>query len=216
VFLRAGKITPDQALLSGLNLRERQYVAVSGCGWFHTDNYWTGKTSFEEEIKNYAECLRVVQRAAGLPLVFAATNKHDHVLGEQLAPYFPLDAFLLLPDTLDCRELQQVFACGQLTFGVRMHSVIFTANAYRPFFCAVYDEKVSQLLLQTGTTRYSIPMEHMTPDLLSPLFEAFLQDAAHIVSGLQLTIPEFQSDLERCVDMIKACIDTRLPRSSAG
>jgi polysaccharide pyruvyl transferase WcaK-like protein len=215
VFLRAGKAAADETLLSNLQLREGRYVAVSGCGWFHTDNYWAGKTSFAEEVNNYAECLLVVRHATGLPLVFAATNKHDFTLGERLKPYFPQDAFLLLPKTLNCNDLQQIFACGAFTFGVRMHSLIFSANAFRPFFCAVYDEKVSQLLLQTGTGRYSLPIERMTPDLLEPLFGAFLQDRADIEKSLMRTIPEFQSDLEGCAAKIKACIEQRHPRVCA-
>jgi len=215
VFLRAGKTAPDQALLSRLGLQERQYVAVSGCGWFQTDNYWAGKTSFEEETRNYADCLRAVHSATGLPLVYASTNKHDYALGEQLKQFFSQETFLLLPETLSCLELQQIFASGELTFGVRMHSIIFTANGFRPFFCAVYDEKVSQLLLQTETTRYALPIEHMTPALLSPLFEAFLRDKTEIAENLQRTIPEFQTDLERCVAMIQTCIDTRQAPLSA-
>ncbi len=215
VFLQAGKLAPDHVLLSELGLRERQFVAVSGCAWFHTDNYWAGKKSFEEEIKNYADCLHAVHDAVGLPLVFAATNKHDYALGDHLKQYFSQEAFLLLPNTLDHVELQQIFASGQMTIGVRMHSMIFTANALRPFFGIVYDEKVSQLLQQTKTGTYSMLIEQMTPDLLKPKIEAFLRDFELITHSLQGIIPAFQSDLERNVAMIKTCIETGKPSELA-
>lgn len=208
VFLRAGKVSPDQMLLSKLYLKEQKYIALTGCAWFHTDNYWSGKKNFDQEVKNFAECLRIVHQAINLPLVYITVNKHDYALGKQLQTYFAEDAFVLLPETLNCVEIQQVFAGCAITFGVRMHSIIFTANACHPFFCVIYDEKVTQLLSQLGTIQYSMPIEHMCPQALSPLFNTFLKDQAEIADKLRENVPAFQSDLQKCVDLIRGCIKT--------
>ncbi len=214
VFLRAGKAAPEDALLSSLRLQARQYVVVSGCSWFQTSNFWAGKTSFAEEIENYAACLQIVRSVSNLPLVYAATNRHDVALGERLKAYFPEGAFITLPDSLNCVQLQAVFAGCGFVFSVRMHSAIFAANASRPFFCAVYDEKVASLLEQTGTGEYSMPIEQMTPERLKPLFNRFYQHRADIEAHLERTVAAFSAELEGRVAEIKMCIDQNHARGS--
>ncbi len=118
-------------------------VGVTFVPYFKFEDYWSRNSrDFSGELEVFASALNELKRETGASLVVVPTVSGDIAACKQLCE--KSGAFLA-----DCGGdhglADSLFSQFDLTVGMRMHSLIFSARHGTPFIAVPYDEKVSSL-----------------------------------------------------------------------
>lgn len=150
---------PDDACMKSLPLTgSEQLAAISVRPWFEHNDY-------EDKL---ASALDELIETDGITPVFVPMEGHHDVDASKrvLAKMQHAEScFLLAGDFTPNQYLNFISACD-ITVGLRLHSLIFSALSGVPHIGISYDKKVESLLKRSGMWEYSFRLEELDRDKL--------------------------------------------------
>lgn len=148
---------PDDSCLKSLPLTgTEKLVAVSTRPWFEHDDYYS----------KLADVLDELIETEGITPVFVPMEGHHDVNASQRVMELMKradDCYLLGGDFTPNQYLNFIGEC-EMTIGLRLHSLIFSALSHVPHIGISYDKKVESLLKRSGMWEYSFPLEAFDPE----------------------------------------------------
>lgn len=186
----------DTACIDSLPLKgDEKLVAVSVRPWFqHTDHY-----------KQIGIALDQLIEEEGITPVFVPMEGHHDVK----ASNFVLEhmkhgdrCYVLGPDFLPNQYLNFISNCD-LTIGLRLHSLIFSALVAVPHIGISYDKKVESLLKRSGMWTYSFPLETLDAAQLVDNSKKVLANHAELKAMIETNAQGMRRDALENIDMMK-------------
>ncbi|MEK4146197.1 polysaccharide pyruvyl transferase CsaB [Robertmurraya sp. FSL W8-0741] len=192
----AFKKKEDDACMKSLPLRgDEKILAVSVRPWFqHTAHY--------EEI---AKALDELIEQDGVTPVFVPMEGHhdvrasNHVL-EQMK--HKEHCHVLGPDFSPNQYLNFIAEC-EITIGLRLHSLIFSALVAVPHIGISYDKKVESLLKRSGMWEYSFQLEELDGQKLVENARMVLSKRAVLSSRIEEQAFKMREDAMENIDLLK-------------
>ncbi len=144
-------------ILTKYGLTKKEYIVVTACHWFKSDNFWNmDKMDFSDDRNKLISAINKLIIKFGKKVVFLPTVMHDYKLGQLLKEEINIDDFLVIDHNYNCKEMSYVVENSFFLFGTRMHSMIFAIRSGVPFVSTIYDNKVRNLLKRVDMLEYSI------------------------------------------------------------
>jgi polysaccharide pyruvyl transferase CsaB len=187
----------DQSCIESLPLKgDEKLVAVSVRPWFqHTAHY-----------KQIAEALDHLIESEGITPVFVPMEGHhdvrasNHVLEHMKQGD---KCHVLGPDFSPNQYLNFISNC-EMTIGLRLHSLIFSALAAVPHIGISYDKKVESLLKRSGMWEYSFPLEELTAGELIQNSRKVLAKREELSAMIENNARGMRRDAMENIDLLKA------------
>lgn len=186
----------DNACLESLSLeRNEKLVAVSVRPWFEHSFYY----------KELAQSLDQLIELEGITPVFVPMEGHHDVTASNkvMAEMKHKDkCHLLGPDFSPNQYLNFISNC-EITIGLRLHSLIFSALVGIPHIGISYDKKVESLLKRTGMWSYSFPLEELDSEKLVENAQTVLTNRNELSEQVQEHASKMRKDAIENIDLLK-------------
>lgn len=193
---RNGKIDDD--LLCKYNIQKGDYIVVTACQWFKSEDFWNRNNINLNNKKNkLANSIKQIMMITGKKVVFLPTVYHDFLLGKDIEKVINDNRFMVLDDQLNCRKMAFIVENSYFLFGMRMHSIIFAIRSGVPFIATIYDNKVVNLIKRVGMEEYIITFEDSDSDVMKQLIEQ-LENSYKIISNHLLEVSQlFKNNIQK-------------------
>lgn len=187
---------PDDACMQSLELTgDERLVAVSVRPWFsHTEHY--------EQLAE--ACDRLINEKGVTPVFVPMEGHHDdraskHVLEKmKQADQCKLLGYQFTPN----QYLNFISEC-ELTIGLRLHSLIFSALVGVPHIGISYDRKVESLLKRSGMWEHSFPLESVDVEQLVANAGEILDNRDKYVRIVETNAVGMRAEALRNVELMK-------------
>ena len=103
-------------------------------------------------------------------------------------------------------ELKALIAACGLVVGMRLHSVVFAAQAGVPVVALSYDPKVSTLVQRLRMTRFDLPLRNLQGGRLRELMTQAVEQKSAISASLRAASEELASEAERNGELARELI----------
>ena len=191
-------------VLRELDLEQGSYVAVTGCQWFQSENFWNrANMDFSDDIRDFADVLMEVDGSLRKTMVFVPTEKEDYQLGVQLKTLLKSIDFKVAPIEWDTKKISAVIENSYILIGMRMHSIIMAARQRIPFVALIYDGKVRELLKMMGMEQYGIDIEDMKKSDVVDLVKDIESEYGEIQCELGEVAAEFREKVYSSAKLVK-------------
>lgn len=173
---------------------------------------WPGQERFLPEIAAAVNCLAAELNAAAV--LVPMHYEEDLPICRELALLLRHPA-VLLEQTLSPPEMARLFHRFDLVVAMRLHALIFAAQAGVPMLGVGYDRKVEAFLERIGQKPTAKPPELESADLVCQALELWAQRRA-VTAELRARSAEFKNlarqTADDVLDFILSPRDVRLPR----
>jgi polysaccharide pyruvyl transferase CsaB len=166
----------------------RQFIAVTACGWFKSDDFWHQKaldqTNSEQRM---AKIFDWIIEKSGKPVVFFPTvTPYDRTLSEHIKERMEHRlSFQCLHGDHPVEILMGLLGRAEWLIGMRLHSMILATIMQVPFFGIVYDPKVQYFMDSVGNPHY-IRLEDMGNPSVFRKIEVFMAGSGRLRSHLRM------------------------------
>lgn len=148
-----------------------------------------------------AALARVSERLGDIHIVFMPQlhgRRRDQPYLEGLAARLPAGISReVLPDTVESRVQQRMFAASDLVIAGRYHPAVFSVLTATPVACIAYEHKSAGIMAASGLADYVIPIEEVTTDRLVELVDRVIDDAADMHARMATARPELRATARR-------------------
>lgn len=189
---------PDagDAILDRIGLVSRKYFCVSIRGWK------TLREDFTTEMAVF--CDYMSERHGLSPLFIPMQPSNDAEISTQVMELARRQSYYL-QEEFSIEEILSVVAGAQFLVGMRLHSIIYGANAATPVIGLVYDPKVSAVFSELSQ-KYYIGLDEISANKLIDFAEEILDNRDDIVKQLKVVtqpmMKKAQSNAQIAYDII--------------
>lgn len=155
-----------------LKIIGRPYAAICLKEWQHEDLHEVRRyVNFDQFIESLARLCRLLIKEKELDLVFlpfqVSKNENDIPIHKLLmAKCGYKDSLHLIEKRLTHREIIPILRNAELTIGMRLHSLIFSAIANTPIAALSYSPKVADFMKNIGLEHYCIDLRNFNEEKL--------------------------------------------------
>jgi colanic acid/amylovoran biosynthesis protein len=193
----------DPRPLLGMGAPGEQVVGITVRAWLPGAQ----QRAYERAI---AEFIDRASRRSNLRVVVIAQvtaadqNDDDRVVGRRIQALLePRSNVVFLDQRFSHHEIKSVFANLNFLVGTRFHSVIFALTAGVPALAVEYEHKTSGIMQDLGLERWVLPIEDVTADNLTLLFDELEREQEGYMRRLRSVLPKYVADAAETGDMIE-------------
>jgi len=172
------------AILDKINLSGKKYFCISIRGW---------KNLKEDFVTEMAVFCDYMSEKHGLSALFIPMQpSNDAEISTQVMETAKKQSYYL-QENFSIEEILSVVSGAEFLVGMRLHSIIYGANAATPVIGLVYDPKVESMLVELQQ-KYYLDLDHISSGRLIDFAEEILGRRAEIAEDLrQITMPFAES-----------------------
>ena len=148
---------------------------------------------------------RVDDRLENVHIVFMPQlhgHRRDQPYLEGLAACLPDGiSYEVLPDTVESRVQQRIFAASDLVIAGRYHPAVFSVLTATPVACIAYEHKSAGIMAGAGLGEYVIPIEEVTTDRLLTLVDSVIDNADDMHAQMKKARPVLRARARRTAEV---------------
>lgn len=134
---------------------------------------------------------------------------HDGPYLERLAARLPKSiSNEVLPDGVESRVQQRIFAAADLVIAGRYHPAVFSVLGAVPVACIAYEHKSTGMMETAGLGEFVVPINEVTTERLVKLVDAVVADADPIRNRLRAVRPQLRAKSRRTAELAVAAMST--------
>lgn len=200
-------LTAADNILKKLGVDKKEYIVVTACQWFKSDNFWERDCmDFSSDRKKLAMGIQKLISTYQKKVLFLPTVFHDYKLGEQLERDLNTSEFRVVDHRYNCKVMASIVANSWLVFGMRMHSIIFAIRSGVPFITTVYDNKVHHLLERVKMLDYACEFDKLGTKEFEEILEKLVDSYDDVAEHLKIQAESLSSVVSSNMKILKRII----------
>jgi colanic acid/amylovoran biosynthesis protein len=181
----------DAHPLLGLERPDEQVVGITVRSWLPG----LAQRAYERAM---AEFIDRISRVGGLRVAVIAQvtstqqNDDDRVVGSRIRDLLGTrNNVVFLDQRFTHHEIKAIFANLTYLVGTRFHSIIFALTAGVPALAIEYEHKTMGIMQDLELENWVLPIEEVTADKLTALFDQLVRDRAAYIGKLRRVLPAY-------------------------
>ena len=119
---------------------------------------------------------------------------------------------LLVERRSDPTEITGLYSSLDFVVGMRFHSVIFALTSFVPSIAIGYHHKAMGIMSDLGLEEWVVPLEAVTADRITALFDRLVQHREEYAERLRKVIPEYVERSDGVTELIRTAFELALVR----
>lgn len=210
-FMFEPHISFDARPLLGMKRSDEQVVGITARSWLPGAKQHAYERAMAEFIDRISQ--QDGLRVAVIAQVTAAQqNDDDRVVGRRIQELLgPRSNVVFLDERFTHYEIKSIFANLSYLVGTRFHSVIFALTAGVPALAIEYEHKTSGIMQDLGLDKWVLPIEDVTADKLTVLFDGLVHEREAYIRKLDGVLPAYVARASETGHMIERAYERSQP-----